>query len=91
MEHPYSFKIIRLEPGDKRIGLSLKEASRRERQRAEREERGEPQYDGASEGSGASMGEIAGLRAFSSAPDAPPAGEPAAEVPPPPSEEGGEE
>ena len=34
----YPFKVIRLEPTDKRIGLSLKEGQRRERQTRERDE-----------------------------------------------------
>ena len=34
----YPFKVIRLEPADKRIGLSLKEGQRRERQHRERED-----------------------------------------------------
>ncbi len=34
----YPFKVIRLEPADKRIGLSLKEGVRRERQHRERDE-----------------------------------------------------
>ena len=62
--HPYTFKVIRLEPNDKRIGLSLKEAGRRERQRTEREERDSHYGQPHEEGGGASIGEMLGLKAF---------------------------
>jgi small subunit ribosomal protein S1 len=83
--HPYTFKVIRLEPNDKRIGLSLKEASRRERQRTERGEEREPQQYGQSqqESGGASIGEMLGLKSFATPPEITPAETPHPEVPEP--------
>lgn len=57
----YPFKIIRLEPHEKRIGLSLKEGQRRERQQREREE--EPQYRPADDGR-VSLGDVLDFSGF---------------------------
>jgi ribosomal protein S1 len=57
----YPFKIIRLEPGEKRIGLSLKEGHRRERQQRERED--ETHYRAPEEGR-VSLGDVADFSGF---------------------------
>jgi len=57
----YPFKIIRLEPHEKRIGLSLKEGQRRERQQRERED--DPQYRPAEDGR-VSLGDVLDFSGF---------------------------
>ena len=52
----YPFKVIRLEPADKRIGLSLKEGQRRERQYRERED--EPARPATGDESRTSLGDV---------------------------------
>jgi small subunit ribosomal protein S1 len=57
----YPFKIIRLEPNEKRIGLSLKEGHRRERQQRERED--ESHYRPVADGS-VSLGDVLDFSGF---------------------------
>ncbi len=57
----YPFKIIRLEPNEKRIGLSLKEGHRRERQQRERED--DSHYRPAEDGS-VSLGDVLDFSGF---------------------------
>jgi small subunit ribosomal protein S1 len=58
----YPFKVIRLEPADKRIGLSLKEGQRRERQHRERED--EPPRPQSVDESRTSLGDVIDFRGF---------------------------
>ena len=57
----YPFKVIRLEPTDKRIGLSLKEGQRRERLTRERDE--ETHYHQQDEGR-VSLGDVVDFSGF---------------------------
>jgi len=57
----YPFKVIRLEPQEKRIGLSLKEGHRRERQAREREE--ETHHRAADDGK-VSLGDLVDFKGF---------------------------
>jgi small subunit ribosomal protein S1 len=57
----YPFKVIRLEPHEKRIGLSLKEGHRRERQMREREE--DPHHASPDEGR-VSLGDVLDFSGF---------------------------
>jgi small subunit ribosomal protein S1 len=57
----YPFKVIRLEPAEKRIGLSLKEGQRRERQYRERDE--EPHFHAGDE-SRVSLGDVVDFSGF---------------------------
>ncbi len=57
----YPFKIIRLEPNEKRIGLSLKEGHRRERQQRERED--DSHYRPTEDGS-VSLGDVIDFSGF---------------------------
>lgn len=58
----YPFKVIRLEPADKRIGLSLKEGQRRERQHRERED--EPARPQSVDESRTSLGDVLNFQNF---------------------------
>ncbi len=58
----YPFKIIRLEPHEKRIGLSLKEGFRRERQHREREE--EPTHYSSGDEGRVSLGDVLDFSGF---------------------------
>ena len=58
----YPFKIIRLEPHDRRIGLSLKEGVRRERQSPERES--EPDFRPPADEGKVSLGDVLNLKDF---------------------------
>jgi small subunit ribosomal protein S1 len=58
----YPFKVIRLEPADKRIGLSLKEGQRRERQHKERED--ETPHPVSVDDSRTSLGDVVDFRGF---------------------------
>jgi len=58
----YPFKVIRLEPHDKRIGLSLKEGIRRQQQHTEGE--AEPEYRATADNGRVSLGDVLNLKDF---------------------------